>query len=129
MTDLKNTPLPEDPTRSVFDETTILAFSEFGRTPMINTLGGRDHHLGNSCLLAGAGIRTGLTIGESARVGMLPIAMNPVTAETVELPTDAQLASGELIVMNPAHILTTVFTAAGLTTDVLRTTPIPALLA
>lgn len=127
--DLKNTPLPEDGSRSVFDETTIVAFSEFGRTPLINELNGRDHHLGNSCLLAGAGIRTGRTVGASASVGMLPIYLNPITGETLERPSPAQIEAGDAIVLNPSHILTTVFSLAGVPSDLLRSTPVPQLLA
>lgn len=52
------------------DHTTIIAFSEFARTPLMNQFGGRDHHLANSCLIAGAGIRGNTVVGESGRVGM-----------------------------------------------------------
>lgn len=128
ISDLEQAPLPEDPTRSVLDETTIVAFSEFGRTPTLNALNGRDHHLGNSCLLAGAGIRPGLTFGASASVGMLPVPVEPVTGRIVERPTSEQEASGQVVTLSPAHVLTTVFRAAGLSGDVLRSTPIPALL-
>lgn len=129
LTDLEDTPLPEDPSRSVLDETTIVAFSEFGRTPLINQLSGRDHHIGNSCLLAGAGLRAGLTFGASASVGMLPVPINPVTGEIVERPTPEQEASGQALTLSPAHVLTTVFRSAGLPADLLRSSPIPALLA
>ncbi len=129
ISDLKNSPLPEDPSRSIFEETTIVAFSEFGRTPLINDIGGRDHHLGNSCLLAGAGIRAGQTVGASASVGMLPVATDPVTGAPIERPTEAQMASGAAVMMSPAHILTTVLQTAGLPTDLLRSSPIPALVA
>lgn len=129
ISDLENAPLPEDPSRSVLDETTIVAFSEFGRTPLLNQLNGRDHHLGNSCLLAGAGIRPGRTFGASASVGMLPVPVNPSTGEVVERPSPEQEATGEVVTLSPAHVLTTVFRAAGLSGDVLRSTPIPALLA
>jgi len=128
ISDLKNAPLPEDPSRSLFEETTIVAFSEFGRTPLINSLAGRDHHLGNSCLLAGAGIRTGRTVGASASVGMLPVATDPMTGAPIERPTEAQLASGAAVMMSPAHVLTSVFQTAGLPTDLLRSSPIPALI-
>ena len=60
------------PGATMLDETTILAFSEFGRTPLFNTIRGRDHFLGNSALIAGAGIKRGLTVGKSADVGMMP---------------------------------------------------------
>jgi hypothetical protein len=56
--------------RTWLDHTTILAFSEFARTPMFNPHGGRDHHLSSSCLLAGAGIAGGKVVGESGAVGM-----------------------------------------------------------
>jgi uncharacterized protein (DUF1501 family) len=52
------------------DHTTIVAFSEFARTPLMNQFGGRDHHLASSCLLAGAGIRGNTVVGESGRVAM-----------------------------------------------------------
>lgn len=129
LSDLEETPLPEDPSRSVLDETTIIAFSEFGRTPTINQLNGRDHHLGNSCLLAGAGIRRGLTFGASASVGMLPVPVNPRTGEIVERPTPAQEAAGDAVTLSPAHVLTTLFRSAGISGDVLRSSPVPALLA
>lgn len=127
--DLKDTPLPDDPTRSVFEETTLVAFSEFGRTPLINDLEGRDHHLGNSCLLAGAGIATGKTFGASASVGMLPIHVNPQTGQTYPQPTESQVESGEALLLTPSHILTTVFSLAGVPTDLLRSRVIPGLLA
>ncbi|MFO0560314.1 MAG: DUF1501 domain-containing protein [Polyangiales bacterium] len=52
------------------DHTTIVAFSEFSRTPLMNQFGGRDHHLASSCLIAGAGIRGNTVVGESGRVAM-----------------------------------------------------------
>src|SRR5262249_34873659 len=65
---LRNTPF--DATRSLFDVTTVLVGSEFGRTlrqenmPIDNT--GTDHNaLCNSFLLAGKGIRSGLVLGAS----------------------------------------------------------------
>lgn len=52
------------------DHTTIVAFSEFSRTPLMNQFGGRDHHLASSYLIAGAGIRGNTVVGESGRVAM-----------------------------------------------------------
>ena len=52
------------------DHTTILAFSEFSRTPMFNINGGRDHHLSSSCMIAGAGIAGNQVIGQSSDIGM-----------------------------------------------------------
>jgi uncharacterized protein (DUF1501 family) len=50
--------------RGLLDRTVVLCAGEFGRTPTINKLGGRDHwpH-GFSVALAGGGIRGGKVIG------------------------------------------------------------------
>ncbi len=50
--------------RDLLDSTVILVISEFGRSPKINPLQGRDHWpTGFSCLLGGGGIKSGLVIG------------------------------------------------------------------
>ena len=54
------------------DHTTVMVFSEFARTPLINTAGGRDHHITGSCLLAGAGVKHNLVIGASGDIDMAP---------------------------------------------------------
>lgn len=50
--------------RDLYERTIVLCVGEFGRTPRINPLGGRDHwpH-GFSALLAGGGIRGGAVVG------------------------------------------------------------------
>jgi uncharacterized protein (DUF1501 family) len=60
----------------------VLVMGEFGRTPSINPLDGRDHwpH-GFSCLLAGAGIACGQVIGSTDPAG---VAKQP--ADPVEIP-------------------------------------------
>jgi uncharacterized protein (DUF1501 family) len=128
ITDLKNTPSTSQPGRSMFDETTILAFSEFGRTPMFNNLQGRDHFLGNSALVAGAGIRKGVTVGRSAAVGMMPLDTDLMTGQGVERPTAEQRESGQVMIMSPKNVLATVLASAGLDYSYLRTQPIRALL-
>lgn len=52
--------------RNLFNQTIVMCGGEFGRTPIINPAGGRDHwpH-GFSVLLAGGGIRGGVAIGET----------------------------------------------------------------
>lgn len=57
-------------TKSFWDCTTLLTFSEFSRTPMMNARDGRDHHLTGSCLVAGPGIKGDTVIGASSDVGM-----------------------------------------------------------
>lgn len=113
---------------SLLDETTILAFSEFGRTPLFNNLNGRDHFLGSSCLLAGAGIRGGLTIGRSAAVGMMPLGTRLETGEGVDAPTAAELDTGAVVTLSPKHVLATVLESAGLDSSYLRAPAIPPLL-
>ncbi len=49
------------------DHTTIMVFSEFSRTPLINGTGGRDHHLANSCMLMGAGVKHNYVFGRERR--------------------------------------------------------------
>jgi hypothetical protein len=65
--------------RGLLDETLVVLFSEFGRTPRINGQAGRDHW-GRvfSIALAGAGIRGGQVYGASDRHGTEP-ADRPVT--------------------------------------------------
>lgn len=64
--------------RGLLQETLVVAIGEFGRTPRINTQGGRDHW-GNvfSCVLAGAGIAGGQVFGSSDRNGAFP-ATDPI---------------------------------------------------
>ncbi len=52
--------------RGLLERTVVLCTGEFGRTPAINSLGGRDHWPnGFSVALAGGGIRGGRIIGET----------------------------------------------------------------
>ena len=63
----------------LLDETLIVVMGEFGRTPKLNTQGGRDHWPRVfSALLAGAGISGGQIIGASDAVGESPLE-HPVT--------------------------------------------------
>lgn len=59
--------------RGLLDETLVVAMGEFGRTPKLNTRGGRDHWPRVfSVALAGAGIRGGTVLGASDAVGESP---------------------------------------------------------
>ena len=69
--------------RGLDKDCTVIAWGEFGRTPKINKDAGRDHWPRVSCaLLAGGGMRTGQTIGETDRTGGEAIS-RPVTFEEV----------------------------------------------
>ncbi|MFN8710715.1 MAG: DUF1501 domain-containing protein [Planctomyces sp.] len=59
--------------RGLLDQTLVVAAGEFGRTPRINDVAGRDHWAGcNSIILAGGGVRRGLIYGSSDRIGAYP---------------------------------------------------------
>lgn len=50
----------------LFEKTLIVVGTEFGRTPIINVNGGRDHHpRGFSTMFAGGGIKGGQVYGSS----------------------------------------------------------------
>ena len=66
ITDLKQ--------RGLLDSTLIVYLTEFGRTPKINTLGGRDHWGAcGSMFFAGAGIKTGQVVGTTDKQGAYPL--------------------------------------------------------
>ena len=65
--------------RGLLESTLVVALGEFGRTPTINRLGGRDHWPDCfSAVLAGGGIKGGMVYGSSDRMGAYPDT-NPVT--------------------------------------------------
>lgn len=56
--------------RGMADDVSVVAWGEFGRTPLINKDGGRDHWPRVGCgLLAGGGMNTGQVIGATDRLG------------------------------------------------------------
>ncbi len=60
--------------RGMLENTLVMVASEFGRTPRINSSGGRDHwSRASSVLLFGAGIRPGTVIGRTDAKGEAPI--------------------------------------------------------
>jgi uncharacterized protein (DUF1501 family) len=64
--------------RDTLKNTVVLCVGEFGRTPVVNALGGRDHWPHNfSAAIAGGGIRGGVVVGESDPSGGKQ-AKNPV---------------------------------------------------
>ncbi len=64
----------------LLEQTTIVWMGEFGRTPQINEMGGRDHFPNAwSCVLAGAGIVGGSIVGKTSADGM-EVVDRPVTA-------------------------------------------------
>jgi len=65
--------------RDLLQSTVVLVIGEFGRTPNINPLDGRDHWpSGFSCLIGGGGLKSGLTIGATDPQGQNKSPQDPV---------------------------------------------------
>jgi hypothetical protein len=65
--------------RGLLDQTLVIAMGEFGRTPKLNTRGGRDHWPRvYSVMLCGGGLPQGIVLGSSDRIGESP-KDNPIT--------------------------------------------------
>jgi hypothetical protein len=68
--------------RGLLESTMVVAWGEFGRTPRVNSTGGRDHYPNVfSAALAGGGIVGGRVVGQSDSKGALPL-------ENPKRPTD-----------------------------------------
>lgn len=101
------------------DRTTIMVFSEFSRTPLINASGGRDHHITNSCAIIGKGVKHNTVFGASGNVGMSAGVVNHATG----LPgMDAQQYL-------PDHVIATLMASAGLDYSIMRVEPLKGLMA
>jgi hypothetical protein len=60
--------------RGLLESTLVVLMGEFGRTPKINALGGRDHWpRAGSVLMAGGGVRGGQVIGATNGFGEFPV--------------------------------------------------------
>lgn len=65
--------------RGMLNDTLVIAMGEFGRTPKLNTRGGRDHWPRVfSVVMAGGGVSPGIVVGASDAIGESP-ADRPVT--------------------------------------------------
>ena len=104
---------------SWLDHTVIVGFSEFSRTALINSRGGRDHSLTNACFVLGGGIKGGQAIGASTDVAMEPQAMSL---------TDGSVGDGEVVL--PEHITMALLHDLGVDGDPfdLRVEPLKAIL-
>lgn len=87
--------------RGLLEETLVVVMGEFGRTPKLNTRGGRDHWPRVfSVALAGGGVRGGQVVGESDAVGESP-RERPIT------PADLACTIYRLLGIDPALELKT----------------------
>jgi uncharacterized protein (DUF1501 family) len=104
---------------SFLDHTTVVAFSEFARTPLFNSYNGRDHHQASSLMLLGAGIRGNTLVGATSDTGMSPIPWDVAT----------NTASDTGVILKPEHVAVTLLASVGLTSPRFREPPIRAVLA
>ena len=87
--------------RGLLDDTLVVVMGEFGRTPKLNTLGGRDHWPRVfSVMLAGGGVPGGQVIGASDDMGESP-RDRPVT------PADLAATIYQLLGIDPTSTLQT----------------------
>ena len=101
---LKSAPSPFGDAGSTWDHTTLLVFSDFCRTPLLNVRAGRDHHLAASCLVGGPGIKSNMVIGATSDVAM---AYQPIDLTTGEVdPGGTEI--------NAADVVKTLLTSVGL---------------
>jgi hypothetical protein len=69
--------------RGLLESTLVMVMGEFGRTPKLNAVGGRDHWpRASSVLMAGGGTKRGMVVGETDVYGELP-AERPILPEDV----------------------------------------------
>ncbi len=112
--DLKATDHPSG--GKFIDKTTIVVFSEFSRTPLINASGGRDHHITNACAILGKGVKHNFVFGGSG-VGL---------SAGVADHTTGRLDPKGLQYL-PDHVIATVMAGAGLDYSIMRVDPLEGL--
>ena len=87
--------------RGMLDETLVLVMTDFGRTPKINSTGGRDHWPNCfSVAMAGGGVKGGQVVGASDPLGEF-VKDRPIT------PGDLSSTIYTLLGIDPAHELHT----------------------
>jgi uncharacterized protein (DUF1501 family) len=130
LTDIRDTVAPDFDTAfsalltdldrcGLLGSTLVVATGEFGRTPRLNSIGGRDHWAGCwSALVAGGGVKPGQIIGRSDRTGTEP-ADRPVSPQelvasifhALGVPHDAAIPgpAGEPVAVYPGRPVAELF--------------------
>ena len=105
--------------RSLFDQTTFMIFSEFSRTPNLNSSNGKDHNpYTNSVILAGRNINPNKVIGESKLYGN----QETKSGQSLHIGLPIEYSSGKVIsdskrrekgvgLIYPEHVIQTVHAA------------------
>ena len=69
--------------RGLLDETLVVWFGDFGRTPKVNPTAGRDHWSTAGCaLMAGGGLKVGQVVGSTNALGEY-VTDNPVAPQDI----------------------------------------------
>ena len=79
--------------QNAFDNTLIVCYSDFGRTPKINGSAGRDHWPIGGALLIGGGLEGGRSVGQTDD-NLMPVVVNSTTGQ----PDPSGLS------LNPTHL-------------------------
>jgi hypothetical protein len=101
--------------RNLFHRTVVICAGEFGRTPTINRLGGRDHWpVGFSVVLAGGGLRGGVVVGATDpegraeptdRVNVADIHATVLTAVGIQPTRVMQSPIGRTVLLSEGRVL------------------------
>jgi hypothetical protein len=102
----------------LLDHTTVVVFSEFSRTALLNNREGRDHALCNACMLIGAGVPHNAVIGASSDHGLNPQPIDPMSGQVVS-------SGGTMI--SPTLVLASIMKSGGFDTERLRVDGLPCL--
>jgi hypothetical protein len=90
--------------RGLLDQTLVLFLTEFGRTPRINSLGGRDHWgAAGSIFFAGGGTRGGQVIGATDRNGAFPTGSGHTPADVAATAYRALGVDTETLLYDRQH--------------------------
>jgi uncharacterized protein (DUF1501 family) len=94
---------PGDNATWLIDEVVIVALSEFGRTPLLNGGGGKDHWPYGSALLVGSGVAGNRVVGSTDA---------QLVAESIDFTTGQASSSGSHLACE--HLGTAILTLGGL---------------
>jgi Protein of unknown function (DUF1501) len=102
--------------KTLWARTTLMLSSEFSRTPMINAREGRDHHITNSALIAGPGIKGNQVFGATTDSGM--------QKTSVDLTTGKAVATGGTVI-RPTDVVGTLLQSMGVSLEpILNNNPV-----
>ncbi len=111
---------------SLFDKTTFVVVSDFGRTPFLNSNNGKDHNPNtNSVLIAGRGVKGGQVIGKSLIISRNKSPRrqaihtgSPIDLKTFEPIKSIDKAEGTGVdFLYPENVMATVYQCAGISLE------------